>query len=319
MKLESNDLPDTTLMVSNQNLNNLQVKPAYVEKNTHFFLWTRQNQKSLTELKTGNVTNLKESGYNKNLPTKIFAHGFQMNGYDNKEVLLIRDEYLKREDCNFISVDWGKLTGGINYIRSVESSTIVGQLTGHLINFLVEQGSDLKNFHVIGFSLGAHVAGKAGATVNGLLPRITGLDPAYPLYSMENTEQRLDTSDAEFVDVIHTNSGTLLHESLSFPQAIGHIDFFANGGHSQPGCGIASGDLIDLLTACSHCRAPAYFTESINSPVGFKAVQCDSWDHFKQGACSGNTVELMGDPISKKTKGVFYLTTSKKSPFALEA
>ena len=82
-------------------------------------------------------------------------------------------------------------------------------------------------------------------TVSYWLP---GLDPAYPLYSMENTEQRLDTSDAEFVDVIHTNSGTLLHESLSFPQAIGHIDFFANGGHSQPGCGIASGDLIDLLS-----------------------------------------------------------------------
>ena len=83
-------------------------------------------------------------------------------------------EYLKREDCNFISVDWGKLAKGINYVRAVSSSVIVGEFTGDLINFLVEQGSVLKNFHVIGFSLGAHVAGKAGATVNGLLPRVTG-------------------------------------------------------------------------------------------------------------------------------------------------
>jgi len=83
-------------------------------------------------------------------------------------------EYLKHEDCNFISVDWQKLAGGINYMRAVSSSTIVGELTGQLINFLLEQGADLNNFHVIGFSLGAHVAGKAGATANGLVPRITG-------------------------------------------------------------------------------------------------------------------------------------------------
>ena len=37
------------------------------------------------------------------------------------------------------------------------------------------------DFHIVGFSLGAQVAGKAGAVINGLgksLARITGLDPA---------------------------------------------------------------------------------------------------------------------------------------------
>ena len=82
--------------------------------------------------------------------------------------------YLKREPCNFISVDWEFLALSPFYIRAAINTGPVGELTGQLINFLVEQGSDLKNFHVIGFSLGAHVAGKAGATVNGLLPRITG-------------------------------------------------------------------------------------------------------------------------------------------------
>jgi len=318
--LEDEPQPDFTFIPTTENLANLQVKPEYVKENTHFFLWTRQRPTKLYQLKTGDETNLKESGYDKTLPTKIFAHGFEMNGYDNEEVLKVRDEYLKHEDCNFISVDWQKLAGGINYMRAVSSSTIVGELTGQLINFLLEQGADLNNFHVIGFSLGAHVAGKAGATANGLVPRITGLDPAYPLFSMENTDQRLDTTDAEFVDVIHTNSGNLIHASLSFPQPIGHADFFVNGGHSQPGCGlIISGGIYDLLGACSHSRAPAYFTESINSPVGFKSTLCTSWDNFKKGHCAGNTSQLMGEPISKSARGVFYLTTNKKSPFALKA
>ena len=88
--------------------------------------------------------------------------------------------YLKREPCNFISVDWRFLALAPFYVRAASNTGPVGELTGQLINFLVEQGSDLKNFHVIGFSLGAHVAGKAGATVNGLLPRITDTYRLFP-------------------------------------------------------------------------------------------------------------------------------------------
>ena len=75
-----------------------------------------------------------------------------------------------------------------------------------------------------------------------------GLDPAYPLFSIDNTDTRLDTTDAEFVDVIHTNSGYITDIGLSFPFAIGHADFFPNGGSSQAGCGILiSGGLTDLI------------------------------------------------------------------------
>lgn len=62
----------------------------------------------------------------------------------------------------------------------------------------------------------------------------TGLDPAYPDFSLANTADRLDTTDGTFVDVIHTNSGTLAEGCLSFPDAIGHVDFWPNGGAAQP-------------------------------------------------------------------------------------
>ena len=63
-----------------------------------------------------------------------------------------------------------------------------------------------------------------------------GLDPAGPFFSLNDTETRLDASDGDFVDVIHTNGGTLTGNELGFLPPIGHIDFYPNGGQFQPGC-----------------------------------------------------------------------------------
>ena len=83
---------------------------------------------------------------------------------------------LDHEDCNFISVDWEKLASNLNYYASAKNVVPVGELTGALLNFLISQGASSDNFHLIGFSLGAHVVGNAGMDVIGAkLPRITGL------------------------------------------------------------------------------------------------------------------------------------------------
>lgn len=58
-----------------------------------------------------------------------------------------------------------------------------------------------------------------------------GLDPAKPMFVFASKEHRLGPDDADFVDVIHTDSfarGVL--------QASGHADFYANGAIEQPGC-----------------------------------------------------------------------------------
>ena len=63
----------------------------------------------------------------------------------------------------------------------------------------------MSDMHLIGHSLGAHVAGYAGENVHGL-GRITGLDPAGLNYENQSARFRLDYTDAQFVDVIHTNT-----------------------------------------------------------------------------------------------------------------
>ena len=61
---------------------------------------------------------------------------------------------------------------------------------------------------------------------------IEGLDSASPFFTNEAVELRLDPSDADFVDTIHTDG-----DLLGTPQDHGHIDFHPNGGKSQPpGC-----------------------------------------------------------------------------------
>lgn len=58
-----------------------------------------------------------------------------------------------------------------------------------------------------------------------------GLDPALPLFVTTNLDEKLDKTDAIFVDVLHTNA--LEKGKL---EDCGHADFFANSGIVQPGC-----------------------------------------------------------------------------------
>lgn len=63
--------------------------------------------------------------------------------------------------------------------------------------------------------------------------RITGLDPAGPLFSLNSTVF-LTKKDAEFVDIIHTDGG-FYGMSVAFATA----DFYPNDGvRAQSGCSI---------------------------------------------------------------------------------
>ena len=82
---------------------------------------------------------------------------------------------------NVISVDWRRLANTAPFYNIAAANTKpVGYLTADLITYITQHydSSDIKLFHPIGFSLGAHVAGHAGYHLNGELSRITGLDPA---------------------------------------------------------------------------------------------------------------------------------------------
>lgn len=69
-----------------------------------------------------------------------------------------------------------------------------------------------------------------------------------------------------------------------------------------------------FIAACSHSRAYEYFAESIGDNR-FDSVQCESTAQLSLGTCSGPHA-LMGDHINHTARGIYYLKTNSKFPFA---
>lgn len=237
--------------------------------------------------------------------TKILVHGFH-SGKNKYFASRLRQAYLHLYDYNIITVDWS-VVSTYNYLTARNDVAEMGKLIAQFIDKLRQTGLILDQIHMIGHSLGAHVAGVAGRNIlSGKLPRITGLDPAGPLFAKSN-EDRIAHDSADFVDIIHTCGN-----GLGMLDAIGHVDFYPNGGKPrQPGCGYTFGK-------CSHERAVKYYAESIfDSPEGFLAFKCGSWHDFKHGLCNNNGSAYMGEFVSTEARGSYWLITRKSEPFAL--
>lgn len=79
-----------------------------------------------------------------------------------------------QEEVNIICVDWTNGAALPNYVKASANTRLVGKQLSILLRGLVERnGLLLRNTHLIGFSLGAHIAGFTGADL-GNLSRITG-------------------------------------------------------------------------------------------------------------------------------------------------
>ncbi|XP_077549645.1 pancreatic lipase-related protein 2-like isoform X2 [Haemaphysalis longicornis] len=248
--------------------------------NVQFFLRTRRNNEYYQRLKAGDADSFADSKFDSTRPTMFIIHGYLEHGY-LKWVLDMSTELLTKDNYNVIVVDWGQAAQP-PYTQAVANARMVGALVADMIMHIQDKysvaGSD---FHLIGYNVGAHIAGYAGERVKGI-GRITGLDPADPYFANTDKVVRLDPTDADFVDVIHTG-GSTFDASPNRPtvQDYGHLDFYPNGGAplecQEPG--------IRRYVSCNDQRSQQYFTESVNSDCPFYGFACDSYANFTAGAC----------------------------------
>ena len=229
-----------------------------------------------------------------------------------------------------IVVDWENGAALPNYVQAAANTQLVGKQLARLIQMLnTQHGLDPSDYHLIGFSLGAHIAGFAGAEFRNI-SRITGLDPASPLFEGYSVRVRLDPTDAQFVDVIHSNGDSFLRGGLGSFQPMGHLDFYPNGGRVQVGCNsVLVGALTDIFygkwqSLCHHRRAFRFFIDSLVPSCRFHAFACDSYDRFLRGECfacghSGRRCADMGYFASQaRGRGKMYLVTRDAEPFCGE-
>lgn len=289
--------------------------------NVKFYLYNRNTSKE-----TLSPTNI-SLNFNPTLKTKVIIHGF-LHSPKKKWIVKMKDALLEVENQNVIIVDWSN-GHGYSYLQAIANTKIIGAEIAMLLNSIINEKSiDAKSLHLIGHSLGAHIAGQAGAKINNL-GKITGLDPAGPYYENADSSNRLDKSDALYVEAIHTDvNNELFNINLGIKQPIGHVDFYPNGGSSQPNCRGSSGKLfknmlnlkditlenIENHAGCNHMSAVFFYTESIlNHKCKFTSYPCNSKQDFDNGKClkcsqaGCNSMGYSSSPL--RDNGTLYLIT----------
>ncbi|KAG7212631.1 hypothetical protein KM043_012917 [Ampulex compressa] len=303
---------------------------------TKFMLYTRNNRQTPEMLVYSDDSySLRKSHFNATRALKVVIHGFKGSGSD-PGVFQIVKSFLDLEDANVLILDWTR-GAGTTYSAAVANTELVGRQLALVLLDSISLGTPMKNIHIVGFSLGAHVAGCASEMLksrNLLLGRITGLDPASPFFRrhlFREKSRKLDASDAQLVDVIHTDGAPDFTDGFGLLKPIGHIDFFPNGGIEQPGCTDVKNavvvsrlkeDTLDVNIACSHLRAWQLFAESLKQQgqCKFVAWPCSQGGFaYTRGACFPMETtawsQEMGYEANNGPLGTYYLATRENEPF----
>lgn len=295
------------------------------EIGTQFWLYTKFNQIQFQPITYADEQTILDSHFSPLRTTKIIVHGF-ISGGDSGWVMDLKNAILSKESTNVIVVDWSNgANPNLVYGQAATNTRVVGAQIALLISKLKSAtGALSKDIHIMGHSLGAHVAGYAGERLLNL-GRITAMDAAEPYFQGTPFNVRLDPSDARYVDAIHTDGDPFRNMGWGMIDPVGHADFYPNGGHDQPGC--PGNDVDDgewWKVSCSHDRSHDLMIDSIvNAGNPMYGHVCDDYDTYLTGAC--DTCPYGGCPTlgyyfdevatSDQVNVMYYLSTGSQSPY----
>merc|ERR1712130_385351 len=244
--------------------------------------------------------------YNRQKKTVVAIHGWSPTAkkYQHMEVFSDLFSILGNNEFNKLAIDWKKGSSGLNYPLAYNNMRVVGHIMAHKF---IDYDVEMEHLHLIGHSLGAHMSGYIGKLVqtfqNGRkIGRITGLDPAGPGFDFPSfwykkydnlTLTHLWHTDAQFVDVIHTDSGKFGNGHYGLEKSLGHADFYPSNGRDQPFCRANTfykqvrkmermiytnfyRTIKGMQTTCNHRIAPIYLIHSVNHYESYYSCSNDS-------------------------------------------
>ncbi|KAJ8949167.1 hypothetical protein NQ314_008285 [Rhamnusium bicolor] len=248
------------------NADNSEIEIRAKASDVSYHYYSRSNPSRGVDIRGNDVSVLANTDFSASRDTIFIVHGWN-NNKDSAVNYHIREAILSKHNINVFVVDWSPVAAK-TYLSAKNSVVSIGRFAADFVRSLVSRYNvRLDRVACVGHSLGAHV-----------------LIQPDPLFSVSNTDGRLDRTDARFVQIIHTNGGL-----LGFEEPIGHSDYFPNGGKSQPGCG------LDVAGTCAHSRAYEYYSEAILSNRNlFFARRCTAYSDFTNGRCNSNVLSTMG-------------------------
>ncbi|KAF6202054.1 hypothetical protein GE061_004451 [Apolygus lucorum] len=282
-------------------------------KYVQFFAATKSTGYEYLEVYIDDVASLKAAGLTGKNKLLVAVHGF-LSSHSSPGIRKLKTG-AEKLGIDFLGVGWGRIAETLLYEEAAKRVLGVGSCLANFINFLVTEGNIPKNsIHLVGHSLGAHVCGFAGKIFKKkyrlAINRISGLDPAGPLFNKNKPNARLNRKDAHFVDCIFTSRGQYGHK-----KPICTVNFDPNEGEQclQPSCKRRFvGRIITAIIGCSHGISVDYFVESMNRTHVFEAERCTDLDDNPVD-CQG---ALMGYPPHKNfSRGIAYLNTNAKYPY----
>lgn len=98
---------------------------------------------------------------------------------------------------------------------------------------------------------------------------------------------RLRSSDAQSVEVIHTDAVGNRPFGMVVTERVGTIDFFPNGATRQPGC--SNNDNL-----CHHNRSWQLFAATVQMGGHLTGIRCDTLTQALNNRCTGLGIAIMG-------------------------
>ncbi|XP_072023685.1 pancreatic lipase-related protein 2-like isoform X2 [Amphiura filiformis] len=293
---------------------------------TTFMLYNKENKDIAVEMRTTyEKETFETNGFKKDKPLMILVQGaWGPNFYGLLEH--IKEAFYAKElegKFNIFMVNWMSLheVGSVDeekihrmYLRPAQNARLVGRQLGIFLKYIHDKfGVSYDDMHLVGYNLGAHVAGYAGKYIRDVekdkVARITALGPSAPYFERDNGTSlpaacRLDKGDAKFVDAIHTDIPSEEKVTLGMKSRVGHVDFYPNDGKDpQPGCN---------HMFCSHGRPMEYYEQSFKDKCTFPSKMC-SWSESQD--CPDGDCPNMGYFVDTKASGVYCVDTTDKEPF----
>lgn len=109
-------------------------------------------------------------GFLNDIPIKVLIHGYIASRY-HTSIEPIKKAYLSAGNVNLMIVDWSQASYQMYDVSRSLTSDVAMRIAQILDQFIVAHNIDSGLVHIIGHSLGAHIAGQTSRSMNARVGR----------------------------------------------------------------------------------------------------------------------------------------------------